>query len=50
MVYVNGRKYVEGEKMENGAVIEEIVEDGIVLAYHGERILVPSDSAREYGR
>ena len=50
MVYVNGRKYVEGETMENGAVIEHIVEDGIVLAHHGERILVPSDSAREYGR
>jgi general secretion pathway protein A len=50
MVYVNGRKYVEGEALDNGAVIEQIVEDGVVLAHHGQRILVPSDAAREPDR
>jgi Type II secretion system protein B len=44
MVYLNGRKYVEGEALENGAVIERIVENGVVLVYRGQRFRMSSDS------
>jgi hypothetical protein len=43
MVYMNGLKYVEGQKLENGAVLEQIVEDGIVIVQNGQRIRVRSD-------
>jgi general secretion pathway protein B len=43
MVYMNGLKYVEGQKLESGAVIEQIVEDGVVLVQNGQRIRVRSD-------
>jgi len=42
MVYLNGRKYVEGEVLESGAVVERILEDGVLLVYRGERIRLPS--------
>jgi Type II secretion system protein B len=44
MVYLNGRKYVEGEALESGAVIEQIDEDGVVLVHQGQRIRVPSEA------
>jgi hypothetical protein len=40
MVYLNGLKYVEGSKLEDGAVLEQIIEDGIVLVQNGQRIRV----------
>jgi len=40
MVFLNGRKYVEGQALTGGAVIERIAEDGIVLAHEGERVRV----------
>lgn len=40
MVYMNGLKYVEGQKLESGAILEQIVEDGIVLVHNGQRIRV----------
>lgn len=40
MVFLNGRKYVEGQTLAGGAVIERIVEDGVVLAQDGERVRV----------
>jgi hypothetical protein len=41
MVFVNGRKYVEGQRLtEEGAVLEQIVEDGDVLVHNGQRIRV----------
>jgi hypothetical protein len=40
MVYLNGLKYVEGSKLEGGAVLEQIIEDGIVLVQNGQRIRV----------
>jgi hypothetical protein len=42
MVYLNGRKYVEGDTIEKGTVIEQIVQDGIVLLHQGQRVRVPS--------
>ena len=44
MVYLNGRKYVEGQALENGAVIEQIAESSIVLAHQGQRIRVKSEA------
>jgi len=40
MVFLNGRKYVEGQAVTGGAVIERIAEDGIVLVHEGERVRV----------
>jgi hypothetical protein len=35
---------VEGQRLENGAILEQIVEDGIVVVQNGRRIRVRSDS------
>jgi hypothetical protein len=40
MVYLNGLKYVEGSKLAGGAVLEQIIEDGIILVQNGQRIRV----------
>jgi hypothetical protein len=44
MVYVNGHKYVEGETLENGAVLEQIQEDGIVVIQEGKRLRLRSEA------
>jgi Type II secretion system protein B len=44
MVYLNGRKFVEGESIENGTVVERIVEDGVVLLHNGQRIRLRSEA------
>ena len=41
MIYVSGRKYVEGDAIEKGTVIEQIARDGVVLMHQGQRIRVP---------
>jgi general secretion pathway protein B len=38
-VIVNGRRYREGERMVEGPAVIEIVKDGIVIEYRGEKIL-----------
>jgi len=38
-VMVNGRKYREGERMAEGPSLVEIVPEGMVLEYRGERVL-----------
>ncbi len=43
MVYVNGHKYVEGQRLENGAVLERIEEDGIVMIQEGRRLRLRSE-------
>jgi general secretion pathway protein B len=40
-VMVNGRRYREGERLAEGPQIVEIVRDGIVLEYRGEKVLYP---------
>jgi general secretion pathway protein B len=37
LVFINGRRYKEGDALENGAKVEEIREDGVVLSEHGRR-------------
>jgi len=44
LVYVNGRKYVEGDTLENGAIIDQIVQDGVVVFHHDQRTLIRYES------
>jgi hypothetical protein len=44
MVYLNGRRYVEGQRLENGAVIQQIDVDGIVLVQGGQRFRLQSET------
>ena len=44
MVYVNGKKYVEGQTLENGAVLEHIEPDGIVVIQAGQRLRLRSEA------
>jgi hypothetical protein len=37
-VFLNGRKYGEGQMVDNKLVIEQITEEGVVLSYQGERL------------
>jgi general secretion pathway protein B len=37
-VFLNGRKYGEGQLVDNKIVIEQITEEGVVLSYQGERL------------
>jgi general secretion pathway protein B len=39
-ILVNLKKYREGETLESGLVLEEILPDGMVMSYQGERFLV----------
>jgi len=39
-ILVNLKKYREGERLESGLVLEEILPDGMVMSYQGERFLV----------
>lgn len=39
-IMVNLKKYHEGEKLESGLVLEEILPDGMVMSYRGERFFV----------
>jgi general secretion pathway protein B len=40
-VYINNRKYREGQTLEEGPTVERIRRDGVVLAYQGVRFLLP---------
>jgi len=39
-ILVNLKKYREGERLESGLVLEEILPDGMVMSYQGERFRV----------
>jgi len=39
-ILVNLKKYREGERLPNGLVLEEILPDGMVMSYQGERFRV----------
>lgn len=40
-VMINGRRYREGERLAEGPQLVEIVRDGVVLEYRGEKVLYP---------
>jgi type II secretory pathway predicted ATPase ExeA len=44
LVYVNGRKYVEGQTLESGALLERIEADAIVLVQDGRRLRLRSEA------
>ena len=44
MVYVNGQKYTEGQTLENGAVLERIEQDAIVMIQEGQRLRLRSEA------
>lgn len=37
ILFINNREYRKGSQIEGGIRVEEIVPDGVVLSYHGER-------------
>ena len=40
IVFINGRKYVEGQTVDGKAMVEQIARDGAVLTYQGQRFLL----------
>jgi general secretion pathway protein B len=42
MVFIDGRRYREGDTVSEGLRIEEIRRDGVILSYKGERFMVHS--------
>ena len=43
-VYINMRKYHEGNTLQEGPVLERIRRDGVILSYQGLRFLLPRQS------
>jgi len=43
-VYINMRKYHEGNTLQEGPVLERIRRDGVVLNYQGLRFVLPRQS------
>lgn len=41
ILYINNRQYRAGEQVRDGVMVEEIVPDGAVLTYHGQRFKLP---------
>jgi len=37
-VFLNGRRYAEGQTVDDKLLVERINEDGVVLSYQGERV------------
>lgn len=40
-IFVNMRKYTEGQTLSEGPVVEHITAEGVILNYHGLRFLLP---------
>ncbi len=40
LVFINGRKYVEGQTVDGETVVEQITPDGVVLDHQGRRIVL----------
>ncbi len=39
-VFLNGRRYGEGQKVDDQLLVEHIMEDGVVLSFQGERVTI----------
>ena len=39
-VFINMRKYREGERLEDGPTINEIMEDGVVMSHLGQQFIL----------
>jgi general secretion pathway protein B len=44
ILYINNHQYHSGDRVGDGIVVEEIVEDGAVLSFHGQRFKLPRPS------
>ncbi|NGX17291.1 general secretion pathway protein GspB [Wenzhouxiangella sp. XN24] len=42
-VFINMRRYNEGQKTQEGPVVERIVTDGVVMEHQGQRFFMPRD-------
>ena len=42
-VFINGHRYNEGDTTAEGASIEEITRDGVIMSSGGNRFLLPRD-------
>ena len=42
-VFINGAKYREGETTQEGAAVEEITPEGVIMSARGNRFLLPRD-------
>jgi general secretion pathway protein B len=40
-IFINGRRYVQGDHIAEGPVVEQITPDGAMLSYRGRRFLLP---------
>src|SRR5262249_22865204 len=40
LVFINGRKYVEGQAMASDSIVEQITPDGAILRYQGKQLLL----------
>jgi hypothetical protein len=43
MAFINSRQYREGQTTPEGALIEQITPDGVVMNMNGNRFLLPRD-------
>jgi general secretion pathway protein B len=39
-VFINGRRYMEGDKLEDGILVERIIEEGAILSHGGHRFVL----------
>ncbi len=44
ILYINNRQVQEGERIQAGALVEEIVQDGVILRFRGQRFKIPRPS------
>ena len=44
LVFINNRKYLEGQSIDGGVTVERITPDGAVLSYQGERFTLRAES------
>jgi len=42
-VFINGRKYKQGDSTQEGATVDEVTPDGVILNARGNRFLLPRD-------
>jgi general secretion pathway protein B len=40
LIFINGRKYVEGQAVDGGGVVEQIMPDGVILRREGKQIVL----------
>ena len=40
LVFINGRKYVQGDRIEDKVLLEEITQEGAMVSYQGRRSLL----------